>query len=149
MTEIVTYISEAYKRVSIAHPDFWFGSRGDFSRLDTVLYLVFSGILLAILLYFLSKRDSVKDNPFKRSFFARKTWIVLFFLFAAVLLGLFHYQKFPLISARAMWLPFFFALVYFAYFSFIDYSRKIPEKTARYQSELMRKKYLRPFRKKR
>jgi hypothetical protein len=142
-------ISYVYQNLSIVQPDFWFGARGDFSLVDGGFYAIFSTLFLLTLLVFFFKQSQALDSSWRRRFFVNKVWGSLLFLSLIVLLGLFHYEKLPIVSARAMWLLFFFGLVYFVYFSFIEYSRGLPEKTTSYPSELPKKKYSRAFKKKR
>ncbi len=149
MTQTLTFITNTYKNISIIQPEFWFNSRKGLSWQDILFYTLLSLCLSFVLLSFLIVRSKARENPFKRKFFSTRTWSVLVFLVLGGSLALLHLLGTPLLSARAVWLLYFFGLVYLAYFSFIDYSRKIPEKTARYQSQLLKKKYLRPFKKRR
>lgn len=111
-------------------------------------YFVFMGILLLTAVVMVVFQARTKNNPFKKRFFQNRVWIILAFEAVAVLLTFFRFIGISTLSARALWLPYALALIYLAYISFIELNKKIPEKTSLRELDLLKRRYLRPFKKK-
>lgn len=131
------------------HPSYWFSSREAVSLVALLPYFIFLFLLVAVAAVLIFFQFKSAANPFKKRFFQSRFWWLLLFLLVASCLTFFRFQGFSTLSARALWLPYSLALLYFAYFSFVEFSKKIPEKTSKYEENLVKKRYLRAFRKKR
>src|SRR3972149_8385129 len=118
---ITTSISNVYSRLTLIHPDYWFSARSEASLWSLYGYwiLVWLLLLLSCLFFFKSLRS--RQKPFRKRFFTKLTWFGLFFSLVAVSLSLFRAYGVPLLSARAVWIPFFLAIAYFAYTSLIEF----------------------------
>lgn len=130
------------------HPSFWFVSRNPTQINKLVFYFLFIFLLLILAVFFFVNIYLVKKQPFKKRFYLRLGWISLGFIIASVVLTFFRFTGTAFLSARAVWLPFFLILFYVGFLNFLEYSRKLPEKESRFQAEQIKKRYLKPFKKK-
>ncbi|MDP2671030.1 MAG: hypothetical protein Q8P13_01010 [bacterium] len=143
---MLAFISEAYRNITIFHPSFWFSSRVSV-RLDQLyIYIAFVLVLLGFSIFFLIL-SKLRDNPFLRKFYSKLSWIIFTFGFVAALLSFFRLLGAGALSARGVWILFFFALFFVGYLSLLEFYKKIPEKTSHYETDQIKKRYLRPFKK--
>lgn len=147
-TLILTSVTNTYQRITIAHPDYWFSARQIPPTPKLFWYIVFVGILFLVGLLALFFRFKNQKNAFRRKFFQKVALAAFLIALAGLLLTFSPLLGVGWLSARAIWLPYIFVLAYLLYLALLEY-RKLPEKTARYQSEQIKKRYLRPFKKRR
>ena len=148
LSKTIQYISDTYISITILHPQFWFNSRSAPGLNHLVIYAVFIALVFALSVFFFWLALRRAKNPFEKKFFYGLGWWALGFALLAGSITGFHLLSLSLLSARAVWVLFFFALFFLSYLKTLEFVKKLPEKTISYEKAQIKKRYLRPFKKK-